>query len=191
MYRRSFRRINFFLSPPVGAGAGTYVWNIVFLMQGVRVFGIQDYFKKSYFLGTYSLWSFWSLSLNIFETRVGVRATHWFWINIHIFGPIWIRIWTQFSLKKTYFLKPLYKKIMSPEEIFSQLNMVNVPVRYVFNLSCFVSNLSHIYLSGSGFVFVIRFRIRNTDPIWIRIHNTVRKHCWAPSNFAIGNNKTT
>ena len=71
--------------------------------------------------------------------------------------------------KKTYFLKPLYKKIMSPEEIFSQLNMVNVPVRYVFNLSCYVSNLSHIYLSGSGFVFVMRFRIRNTDPIWIRI----------------------
>ena len=190
MYRRSFRRINFFLSPPVGAGAGTYVWNIVFLMQGVRVFVWNSRLFLKVLLSRYLqplkllkliIKHFWDESRSQGHTLILDQHPD-FWPNL---DPDLDTIF----FKKTYFLKPLYKKIMSPEEIFSQLNMVNVPVRYVFNLSCFDSNLSHIYLSGSG--FVMRFRIRNTDPIWIRIYNTVRKHCWAPSNFAFGNNKTT
>ena len=40
-------------------------------------------------------------------------------------------------------------------------------------LPLFASNLSYIYLSGSGSVFRYGFiMLLNTDPIWIWIHNT-------------------
>ena len=59
---------------------------------------------------------------------------------------------------------------MAIEEIFSQLSILMVILW--MNLSPFASNISYIYLRGSGSVFGIR--IRNTDPdpqrSLIRIH---------------------
>ena len=63
---------------------------------------------------------------------------------------------------------------MAPEEIFSQLDL-----RMVFKLTTFASNLFYFtwmnpdpYLEYGSW----STKLLNTDPIWIRIHNTVFKN---------------
>ena len=83
-------------------------------------------------------------------------------------------------LLKTSFLK--YKENMALDEIFSQLSLWRV-ILYVFNLTPFASYLSYNYLCGSKSTKVL-----NTDPIWIRIHNTetdqvyilIPRYFWGP-----------
>ena len=107
---------------------------------------------------------------------------HWIWIRIQNFCPIWIRIrvlikgwnrirvwiqgyicykfWREKNLKINFWRKTFFfncKKIMAPEELFSQSSLWKVNLCLKSSTFCLI--LSYIFLCGSGSVFGIRIRI--------------------------------